>query len=167
MRPPDGAIVVDASLLVWEGFIEICKTLEGSNHGKPLVNKDSLPLTFGPVKSILTSSEYSATVQAMPQVQAETPLARGLRFLGISQTTLSGRLGVSQGRVSKLVRRVGRPAMAKRLLDAVDPERKLLTELHLLYPERYQSWEPPVSESSEKVSRETSPATPEQEPPTS
>jgi hypothetical protein len=76
--------------------------------------------------------------------KATTPLAKALRYLGLTQEGVAARLGVRQGAFSKLVRRIPRPAMAARVLNEVDPERRLLTELHLLFPERYPDWEPPV-----------------------
>lgn len=88
--------------------------------------------------------------------KAVTPLAKALRHLGRTQEATAAALGMRQGAFSKLVRRCPRPVTAARVLDVVDPDRKLLNELMLLYPERYPSWEPPVSEASEKAPRGTS-----------
>jgi hypothetical protein len=73
----------------------------------------------------------------MPKVISDTPLAKVLRSLGVTQDALAARLGLRQGSLSRLVRRVSRPKHASRILDAIDPERQVLDELHLLYPERY------------------------------
>src|SRR5260221_6551911 len=72
-----------------------------------------------------------------------TPLAKALRHLGRTQESTAAALGVRQSSFSKLVRHVPRPRTATRILDVIDPDRSLLTELHLLYPERYPDWAPP------------------------
>lgn len=99
--------------------------------------------------------------------KGSTPLAKALRHLGRTQESVATALGMRQGAFSKLVRHVARPKVAQRVLAVVDPERCLLTELHLLYPERFEDWEPPVSKASEKAPRETSVVTQEPEPPAS
>lgn len=74
--------------------------------------------------------------------KAVTPLAKALRHLGRTQEATAAALGMRQGAFSKLVRRCPRPVVAARVLDVVDPERRLLNELHLLFPERFPDYQP-------------------------
>lgn len=74
---------------------------------------------------------------------ANTPLAKLLKLRAISQGTVAGKLELRQSTFSRIVRH-GKASvrMAERVVNEVDPERQFITELHVLYPERYPDWDP-------------------------
>lgn len=88
----------------------------------------------------------------------DTPLAKALRHLGITQVQLGAMVGVDQPRISRAVKHCRmKEELAGRILDAIDPDRKLkLNEGHLLlarrYPLSFGVWEAPRD-----VPRETLP----------
>lgn len=84
----------------------------------------------------------------MPTILADTPLAHALRYLGITQEALAGRLKIGQPQVSRAVRHCRLSfALAQSILNEIDPERELLDEAHLLFarldPARYGVWRAP------------------------
>ena len=82
---------------------------------------------------------------AMPaHSPSQSPLAKVMRARGIRQAELAETMGTGQSNISAVVVRGTRSRrFAERVLDAVDHDRKVLNELHLLYPERYPDWEMP------------------------
>ena len=79
----------------------------------------------------------------MPAKRSPSPLNKVLRKAGLTQEQTAKYLRMRQPALSRIGRGVCSRARAMRVLDRLDPARAVLTELHLLYPERYESWEPP------------------------
>jgi len=74
--------------------------------------------------------------------KSATPLAQLFALKGITQERAAEVMNTGQGHVSKWVcHGVKTPAKAAQILDKFDPRRQYLTELHLLYPERYRKFE--------------------------
>ena len=83
------------------------------------------------------------------------PVSRVLARFGLLQKELAARGGLSQPLVARLCSgklRVSQD-MAARICDAVDPERQVLDERHLLYPDRYPDFKsaPRVQETGAGV----------------
>lgn len=81
-------------------------------------------------------------------VPSDTPLAKAMRHLKITQVELARRLGVQQSSVSRIVR-YGRISagvsadMAERIATAI-ARPDVIDERHILYPHRYPDWAPPA-----------------------
>jgi transcriptional regulator with XRE-family HTH domain len=77
--------------------------------------------------------------------QAENPLATPLSRLrhavGVTTTQVSVVIGLNTGNISRLENGHNRPSIetAEKLVQYFDGA---ITELHLLYPERYPEWRP-------------------------
>ena len=87
-----------------------------------------------------------------------TPLGKTLKALNLHQEKLATETSINQGTISKLLsgHRAASPKLAAKIIDYLDPDRLLLNELMILYPERYSTWEypeqPEPSKSQQVVS---------------
>jgi transcriptional regulator with XRE-family HTH domain len=75
----------------------------------------------------------------------QTPLGKLRRAIGLTTVELGAMVGMDNGWISKLENGLNRPSpLAAEKICAVF--RGELTEMHLIYPERYKSWEPTESQ---------------------
>lgn len=65
----------------------------------------------------------------------ETPLRRARRAAGLTTTVLAERVGINQANISRLER--GLQTATPQLAEALARELGNVTELEILYPERY------------------------------
>ena len=74
----------------------------------------------------------------------DTPLAKVLAWLPMTQKELGARCKLLQPTVSRLV--TGSLPMSRnmaaRIIKALDPDRRVISEVHLLYPEQFEGWRP-------------------------
>lgn len=83
----------------------------------------------------------------------KTPLSQVLTHLGMTQQQLGARLRMTQGRVSRIVRHgQASKKVARRIVDAIDPGRRLISELHVLYPASYRDWVLPARMAASSAS---------------
>ena len=75
----------------------------------------------------------------------QTPLGKLRRAIGLTTVELGAMVGMDNGWISKLENVLNRPSpLAAEKLVAVF--RNELTEMHLIYPERFKAWEPTESQ---------------------
>lgn len=74
-------------------------------------------------------------------LKAETPLGKLLRAVGLTTTDVSSVIGLNTGNISRLENGINRPSpeTAEKLSAFF---RGALTEIHLIYPERFPDWVP-------------------------
>ena len=74
----------------------------------------------------------------------KTPLAKLRRAIGLTTVKLGLMVGMNNGWISRLESGLSRPSSesAEKLSSVFRGE---LTEMHLLYPERFKDWEPSES----------------------
>jgi putative transcriptional regulator len=74
-----------------------------------------------------------------------TPLGKLRRAIGLTTVELGAMVGMDNGWISKLENGLNRPSpVAAEKLAAVF--RNELSEMHLIYPERFKEWEPEQSQ---------------------
>jgi hypothetical protein len=80
----------------------------------------------------------------MPTVStANTPLAKLLAARGITGAALAKAVGCGQASISRVVAgRTKDALLAQRIVDCLRANGEEFNELLLLYPERYQDWQP-------------------------